>query len=250
MNKTDYIYICLDSCRYDTFKRANAPNMKSLGKLKKGYSYSTMTPAWILPFMLNFSPYNVGLDRLYPYKKMNWLPDQLKKDGYITAFFTANDFIPMMDIALKGRISKSFIKTKFLEYERKTSVESIVEDCIEFLSVNINKPFFLLLLLMETHTPFYNGKKSLPSLPIQIPYVNFIWQKQAIEFIDKKLEKLFKYLIVKSENVEVTITADHGEMFGPISQGHDPNSRMFFGRNRCSFDKQLHEVPFLRGILK
>ena len=100
--KPDYVFICLDSCRYDTFEEADAPNMKSLGELRRAHSFACFTPSSILGYLMNFSPIGLDMGRLYPYRKWAWLPDELRKDGYSTAFLTANAAIPMMDLALNG----------------------------------------------------------------------------------------------------------------------------------------------------
>ena len=43
VKKSDYIFIGLDSCRYDTFEAADAPHMKSIGKLRRVNSFACFT---------------------------------------------------------------------------------------------------------------------------------------------------------------------------------------------------------------
>lgn len=245
--KKDYIFICLDSCRYDTFNEANAPNMKSIERLEKAHSFACFTPSTILGYLMNFPPIGLNIGRLYPYRKWSWLPDEFKKDGYSTAFLTSNAVIPMMDIALKGVFKKSFTIFEVMKYKGKTSVEEILKDSIKFL--NSHSPTFLFLLLMETHTPIYDGKKVKIPFPVQRPSNFFSHQKRAVEFIDEKMEPLFSFFRKNKRPVEITITSDHGELLGPIKWGHNPGDLTFFKRSMIYFSEQLFGIPFIKGNL-
>lgn len=246
--KKDYVLVCLDSCRHDTFEEADAPNMKSVGKLRKAHSFACFTPSTLLGYMMNFPPIGLDMGRFYPYKKWAWLPDEFRKDGYATAFLTANPVIPMMDIALKGVFSNSFTVHEVLKYDGKTSVEAIIDDSVKFL--DRPSPVFLLLLLMETHTPMYDGKKAKIPFPVQRPSSIFSFQKRAVEFIDEKMEPLFTALRGRGRPVEVTITADHGEQLGPMKWGHNPGDLTIFKRSMIDFSEALFEIPFIRGELR
>ena len=241
--KKDYVFICLDSCRYDTFEEADAPNMKSIGKLRKAHSFSCFTPCTILGYLMNFPPIALNMGRLYPYRKWAWLPDELRKEGYETAFLTANPIIPMMDIALKGIFKKSFTLHEALKYKGKTSVEVIVTDSIRFLESH--SPVFIFLLLIETHTPIYDGEKAKIPFPVQRPSAIFSFQKRAVEFIDKKMEPLFAAL--RRRPAEVTVTSDHGELLGPMRWGHNPGDLTIFKRSMIHYSEKLFEIPFIRG---
>ena len=70
MNKTNYAVICLDSCRYDSFKEAHTPNFEQVGSLKKVYSMAGCTLPSIHSFFLNIPQYNDGNKK------------QLKRAGY------------------------------------------------------------------------------------------------------------------------------------------------------------------------
>lgn len=243
--KKDYVFVCLDSCRYDTFEDARAPNMKGVGKLRKAHSFSCFTPSTLLGYLLNFPPIGLNMGRLYPYRKWAWLPDEFGRDGYATAFLTANPVIPMIDISLDGVFSKSFAFHQVLKYEGKTSVEAIIDDSIQFL--DSHSPVFLLLLLMETHTPIYDGQRAKIPFPVQRPSSVFSFQKRAVEFIDENMEPLFAALRGRRQPVEVTITSDHGELLGPVKWGHNPGDLTIFKRSMIDFSEALFEIPFIRG---
>lgn len=246
--KKDYVLVLLDSCRYDTFEEAQAPNMKSVGKLRKAHSIACFTPSSLLGYLMNFPPIGLDMGRFFPYRKWAWLPDELRKDGYVTAFLTANPVIPMMDIALKGIFTNSFTVHKVLKYDGKTSVEAIIDDSITFLEGN--SPVFLLLLLMETHTPMYDGEKTKIPYPVQRPSSVFSFQRRAVELIDEKMEPLFTALRGRGSPVEVTITSDHGELLGPMKWGHNPGNLTLFKRSMIKFSEDLFEIPFIRGVLR
>jgi hypothetical protein len=40
----NFVLITLDSCRYDAFERAHAPNLRALGEVQRRFSYSSWTP--------------------------------------------------------------------------------------------------------------------------------------------------------------------------------------------------------------
>ncbi|UCH57524.1 MAG: sulfatase-like hydrolase/transferase [Candidatus Bathyarchaeota archaeon] len=243
--KPDYIFICFDSCRYDTFKEADAPNMKAVGRLRRAHSFSCFTPASILGYMMNFSPIGLDMGRLYPYRKWAWLPTEMKKDGYSTAFLTANAAIPMMDLSLGGILSKTFDLHEVLKYEGQTSVEAIVEDSVDFLEMN--EPVFLFLLLMETHAPMFDGRKAKIPYPIQRPSSVSAFQKRAVEFIDEKLEPLFSSLREREPPSDVIITSDHGELLGPMKWCHNPSDLTILKRSMIEYSEALFEIPFIKG---
>jgi hypothetical protein len=243
--KPDYVFICLDSCRYDTFEEADAPNMKSLGELRRAHSFACFTPSSILGYLMNFSPIGLDMGRLYPYRKWAWLPDELRRDGYSTAFLTANAVIPMMDLALNGIFKRSFTYHEVLKYEGPTSVEAIVKDSIEFL--NLHGPVFLFLLLMETHAPMFDGEKAKTPYPVQRPSSVHEFQKRAIEFIDRELDPMLASLRERDNTVDVIVTSDHGELLGPMKWGHNPSDLTVFKRSMIEYSEALFEIPFIRG---
>lgn len=246
-NKKDYVFICLDSCRYDVFLSSDAPNMKKIGKLRKTHSFSCFTPGTIIGYFMNFPPIGLNIDRLYPYKKWSWLPREFKKDSYSTALISPNAVLPLLDLNLNKSFSRHFDLFECLKFEGKTAVEEIVEESINFLEKN--DLAFLFILLMETHTPIFDGKKEKLPFPIQRPQSIFNFQKKAVEFIDKKLKILFENLESRSRNVDVIITSDHGELLGPLKWGHNPGDINFLQQSMIEFKEELFEIPFIRGLL-
>lgn len=246
-NKKDFVFICLDSCRYDVFLSSEAPNMKKIGKLRKTHSFSCFTPGSIIGYFMNFPPMGLNIDRLYPYKKWSWLPRELKKDGYSTALLSPNAVIPLLDLNLNKIFSRYFDLFECLKFEGKTAVQEIVDESISFLKKN--DLVFLFILLMETHTPIFDGKQEKTPFPVQRPQSIFNFQKKAVEFIDEKIMKLFEYLKTRRRNVDVIITSDHGELLGPLKWGHNPGDINFLQQSMIEFKEELFEIPFIRGQL-
>ncbi len=248
VTKPDYVFICLDSCRYDTFEAADAPNMKSIGALRRAHSFACFTPSSILGYLMNFNPIGLDMGRLYPYRKWGWLPTELRNDGYGTAFLTANAAVAAMDLSLDGIFRKSFTVHEFLKYDGPSAVEAIVEDAVEFLGQHT--PAFLFLLLMETHAPMYDGEKVKIPYPVQRPSSVYDFQKRAVTFIDGALEPLFDALRDRENPHDVIVTSDHGDLLGPMKWGHNPSDLTLLKRSMIHYSEELFEIPFLRGSVR
>ncbi len=245
--KPSYLIICLDSCRYDVFEEAEAPNMKSVGALNMAHSFACFTPSSIIGFLMNFPPIGLDVGRLYPYKKWAWLPSELHKDGYKNAFFSPNAVIPLLDLNLKGNLLKDFDRKEFIKYNDVTNVEAIAKDAADFFTEN--EATFIFILLMETHTPMYDGNKVKIPFPIQNPKSVHDFQRGAVEFVDKKIGVLLDEIKKSGKTTDVIITADHGELLGPIKWGHNPGDLTFYNKSRIEYSEDLFKIPFIRGTL-
>ncbi|MCW4013596.1 MAG: sulfatase-like hydrolase/transferase [Candidatus Bathyarchaeota archaeon] len=247
IEKPNYLFICLDSCRYDVFKQANAPNMKAIGQLKQAHSFACFTPSAMIGFLMNFPPIGLNISRLYPYKKWAWLPVELHKEGYKNAFFSPNAVLPLLDLNLKGSLLKEFDVKEFIKYDKETNVDEIVKDALSFF--NENELIYSFLLLMETHTPIFDGEKAKIPYPIQNPKSVFDFQMKAVEFIDEKMGILFDGIRDSGRKTDVIITSDHGELLGPVQWGHNPGDLTFYNQSRITYSNELFEIPFIRGTI-
>jgi membrane-anchored protein YejM (alkaline phosphatase superfamily) len=244
-SKTDLFFICLDSCRYDVFTEAKTPNIESIGDLQRAYSFACFTPSSVLGYLMNFPPIGLNIGRIYPYKKWAWLPKELHKDGYNCAIYSANVILPLLNINLNGGFLKDFDVKEFLKYEGDSSVDGIVEDAINFF--NGHKKTFVFMLLMETHTPMYNGRKVKTPYPLQRPSSIIEFQRDAVEFIDAKLGRLFEAIRLSGRKTDVIVTSDHGELNGVVNWGHNPGDLTFYNKSRIYYSEKLFEIPFIRG---
>ena len=99
-----------------------------------------------------------------------------------------------------------------MKYNGVTNVEAIVSDTLDFIKAN--ETTFTFLLLMETHTPMYDGNKVKIPYPIQNPKSVFQFQKGAVEFVDEKIGVLLDAIRESGKPTDIIITADHGELIG------------------------------------
>ncbi len=56
VSKNSFLFITLDSCRYDTFESTNIPNMKKIGPLHKAKSPSYFTFGSHSAMFVGFTP--------------------------------------------------------------------------------------------------------------------------------------------------------------------------------------------------
>ena len=70
------IYLIFDSCRYDSFTKANTPNIAILGKAEKRYSYASWTSpghyVYLMGLMPHRSPKHVFASNVYKYEFSKW----------------------------------------------------------------------------------------------------------------------------------------------------------------------------------
>lgn len=222
----DYLILCLDACRYDTFREAKTPNFDKIGSLKKAHSISGYTPSTITATFMNLPPYDTGKKKfLDAFPKTHWLPEELKKKGYYTAFLTANAII-LLHRRIFGR---SFDELKGLEFNHSYAADRIIDRNIEIFKMD--KPKFIFNLFMATHTPYSDGKSNLP--------LERTSQVKALEAVDRQ----FGRLLPKLRNVEVIIFSDHGDLCGEQEcWGHSPDGVVFH--------EKVFEIPFIQGYYK
>ncbi len=56
IDPASFLFITLDSCRYDTFRDAQAPNLKSIGPLHRAFAPATFTYASHAAMFVGFTP--------------------------------------------------------------------------------------------------------------------------------------------------------------------------------------------------
>ena len=275
----NYILLVLDSCRYDSFTAARPKAMRKLGRLERRWSYASWTaPAHynlLMGLMPHTNPRRTFASDAYAsdFLKFNerlsvkgldfksflprlYLPPVLQKLGYRTNAMVS---LPVLNPA-------TVLNTGFDKYtlmDRHNDMRAMVQR----LSFSEEHPSFYLLNTGETHYPY-----ALPSEPEdtwpKISGVHGVFKhldqhvvggklrrKNAPQFNQRKLRELrqrqidaVSYLDTVAEelfdivprNTYVTITSDHGELFGEDG---------FFGHGPIVHEKVL-EVPFLEGKVR
>jgi hypothetical protein len=232
------LFITLDSCRYDAFVEARAPNLKSLSTLHRAQAPSHFTYGSHSAFFMGFTPGDAS--RREPYVNPKYgkifrmegsghpgaspplitLPghnviDGLKKLGYRAIGTGAvNWFNPARPT---GRVLSADFDT--FAYGRGPSLGKQLA-WIESALVNVpaGTPSFVFLNLAETHVPYYY--EGAPWDPSYNPALAFGEKNDAaearrrqiacIEWCDQQLEPL----LARFADDIVIACADHGDCWG------------------------------------
>lgn len=262
------VWIILDSCRFDSFERAQAPNLKKVGRLQRRYSYASWTSpshfVMLMGMLPHQSPKGVFASEVYKKEYSKWV-DRLAVPGLAFRSFVPQLWLPklLQDLGYHtvARVSMPVlnpftpINRNFDDY-RLMSNHSDFKGIIESVAVHSEKPTFFLLNLGETHYPYMLPPESLPHVSgvhgvlkrmddDPAAEAEFFSQEQmdglhqqqvrCVEYVDT----LFSRLVEKvPDNTYFIITADHGELFGEND---------YFGHGPIMHEK-VFEVPFIEGL--
>jgi sulfatase-like protein len=276
----NYIVVIFDSCRFDSFVRACPKVMPRLGQVEQRWSYASWTAPshynLLMGLLPHTSPRGVYASEYYKrdFLKYNerfgaadfafrslvprmYLPTFLKeKLGYATH---AKVSLPVLNP--KTILNTSFDSFKLME--KHNDMRAMVRE----MTFSEETPSFYLLNVGETHYPY-----ALPDEPPEAwPKVSGVHgvfkhldeeivggqlvehqeaffddqklrmlrdrQIEAVRYLDGVIEELFDRV---PPNTYITITADHGELFGEDG---------FFGHGPIQHEK-VYEVPFVEGRLR
>lgn len=276
----NYVIVTLDSCRFDSFMKAKPRFAARLGEVQKRYSYATWTAPshynLLIGLLPHASPQNVYASEYYKedflrfQERLNfevsfakmvpnlWLPGYLRSVGYRTGMYAS---MPVLNPATP-------INRDFDDYALMDHHNDIVP-MIRRMRFYEERPSFYVLNTGETHYPYATPDEPENSWP-RISGVNGVFkhlddhvragnlvhaseapqffdearmkelharQVRAVQWVDRSLEELFDTV---PKNTYITITADHGELFG---------ERGYFGHGPIQHDK-VFEVPFVEGKIR
>lgn len=278
--RNNYVLIVFDSCRYDSFMRARPRNIMKLGKVEKRWSYASWTSPshynLLIGLMPHTSPRHVYASEYYKkdFLKFN---ERLGCSDFEFKSLVPKMFLPTflrdsMGYRTNAMVSlpvlnpKTLLNTGFDTYklmEKHNDMRAMVQQ----MKFSEAQPNFFLLNVGETHYPY-----ALPDEPQdQWPRISGVHgvfkhlddevvggkllvrkekffnnqklkelrqrQVAAVQYLDGVVEELFDTL---PKNTYVTITADHGELFGEDGYfGHGP-----------IFHEKVWQVPFVEGKLR
>lgn len=261
------VYLIFDSCRYDSFTKANTPNIDILGKAEKRYSYASWTSpghyVYLMGLMPHKSPKHVFASNVYKDEFSKW-KERLGIDE-----LSFRNFLPYINLPTKlrelgyrtiGRVSlpvlneHTTMSTGFDDYK-------LMEDHFDFkgmvdeIGFDNNQPRFYFCNIGETHYPYM--LKDLPHLSgvhgvvkkmddnnigasdddfFDMEQMKKLHDQQVkcVEYLDRLVGELYKKC---PSNTYFIITSDHGELFGEDGYfGHGP-----------IFHEKVFEVPFIEG---
>jgi arylsulfatase A-like enzyme len=117
-------------------------------------------------------------------------------------------------------------------YERSSRpslfADEVVEQAVDFLGRQRQRPFFLFLNFMDAHAPYASAARAeaVPEIRERFrrarwPATNVEGYDRSIAFLDDQLGRFFGELKRRGlfEDSLIVITSDHGEQFGPSGQG-------------------------------
>jgi hypothetical protein len=275
----NYVLIVLDSCRYDAFVKGRPKTMRKLGALERRWSYASWTAPshynLLMGLMPHSSPRGIFASDYYQrdFLKFNqrlgaeglefkkfvprlYLPVLLQSLGYKTHALVSLPVLNPLTILNSG-----FDSYKLMD--RHNDMRAM----LRHLNFSDDAPSFYLLNVGETHYP-YALPDEPPDLWPRVSGVHGVFkhlddhvvggklrktraktfheskllelrQRQiaAVKYLDIVVEELFDSL---PRNAYVTITSDHGELFGEDG---------YFGHGPIQHEKVL-EVPFIEGKLR
>jgi hypothetical protein len=275
----NYILIVFDSCRYDSFIAARPKTMRKLGRVEKRWSWASWTAPshynLLTGLMPHTSPRNIFATEYYrrDYLKFNarlglenlefksflprmYLPVLLRKLGYGTHALVS---MPVLNPATP--LNTGFDSWELMD--RHNDMRAMLPKLTFSQDVKGENavPTFWLLNVGETHYPYAlpgEASDAWPKIsgvhgvlkhlddPVAGGKRNFSAGKlavlrerqiEAVRYLDKVVEELFD---LAPENTYVTITSDHGELFGEDG---------YFGHGPIQHEK-VFEVPFVEGLLR
>lgn len=237
-NPKSILFITLDSCRYDTFVKAQVPNLKAVGNLHQAMAPSYFTYASHQAMFVGFTPgiankfepfinskygkiFRMAGSAAFSFNSGDYFTlegkniiDGFKRQGFVTIGSGAVAwFNPATDTA------QSLIQDfdTFYYPGNTYSLDKQLESIYPFLH-NPNQKVFLFLNVGETHTPYYykGANWNLQYNPC-IPFSNTNnadecrkRQQACLEYVDNLLAPLLKAF----QNSTIFICADHGDCWG------------------------------------
>jgi hypothetical protein len=276
----NYIIVVFDSCRYDSFVAARPKTIARLGVVESRWSYASWTApshynllSGLLP---HDSPKQVFASEYYKKDFLKY-SERLGVEGvgfkslipqlYFPAFLQQSlGYRTHAMVSLPVLNPRTILNNGFDTY-RLMDHHNDMRAMVCEMHFPEDKPSFYLLNVGETHYPY-----ALPGEPPEewprISGIHGVFkhlddqivggklvkggdrffnkakmkmlrdrQVKAVKYLDTVVEELFD---IVPKNTYITITADHGELFGEGGYfGHGP-----------IMHKKVYEVPFVEGKLR
>jgi hypothetical protein len=276
----NYILVVFDSCRYDSLIQARPRTIRQLGRVERRWSYASWTSPshynLLTGLLPHTSPKHVYASEYYKneFLKFN---ERLGVNDLKFASLVPKLYLPVflketLGYRTHARVSlpvlnpKTILNTGFDTYKLMDN-HNDMRAMVRELRFSEEYPSFYLLNVGETHYPY-----ALPDEPPEewprISGVHGVFkhlddhvvggklisrkekffdevklemlrkrQIRAVKYLDSVIEELFDTV---PKNTYITITADHGELFGESGYfGHGP-----------IYHEKVWEVPFVEGKIR
>ena len=278
--KNNYVIVIFDSCRYDSFVKGKPKHIGRLGEVEQRWSYASWTAPshynLLLGLLPHSSPKNVFASEYYK-KDFFKFSERLGVEGIEFKSLIPKLYLPFFlkeslgyrthaMVSLPVLNPKTILNNGFDSYtlmDRHNDMRAMVRS----MKFSEEHPSFYILNVGETHYPY-----ALPDEPQeQWPRISGVHgvfkhlddhivggklvkdkekffddaklktlrkrQVRAVEYLDGVVEELFD---ICPKNTYITITADHGELFGESG---------YFGHGPINHPK-VFEVPFVEGKIR
>jgi hypothetical protein len=161
--KNNIVLIIMDSCRYDSFMRADTPNIDRIGSVSKRYSYASWTApshyAFLMGIMPHGSPRHVFASEVYKEEFALWS----ERTGLSDIAF--RDFLPELSLPkVLGQLGyRTVARVSMPVLNQYTILNNFFDDyrlmdnhndfagMIEEIYFEPSRPTFYMLNLGETH---------------------------------------------------------------------------------------------------
>jgi hypothetical protein len=234
-----FLFITLDSCRYDTFANANCPNLKSVGDLIEAEAPATFTLPSHVAMFVGLTPrvaksdepfINPGLGRIF--RLLNRVAkgnpnDYLQMEGRsIIAGFNGLGYRTIGAAAMRWfdpTVPTGVTLTEdFQEFRYTgTDVEAQMKFVLSAMSQHLDEKLFVFINTGETHTPYrHRGApwpntnpcvRNKPGHPNNTEDCTYR-QTKCLEFCDEHLAPLLD--IFKKAGASMLVCGDHGDCHG------------------------------------
>ncbi len=276
----NYILVIFDSCRYDTFVEAAPKTMRKLGEVESRWSYASWTAPshynLLMGLLPHSSPRHVYASEYYKKEFFRFNERLGVKDVGFKSLIPELYFPLFLQRRFRYRthamvslpvLNPKTILNKGFDTFRLMPTHNDMRAMLREMRFPEDRPSFYILNVGETHYPY-----ALPDEPPEnwprISGVHGVFkhlddhivggklterqeqffdqgkldelrdrQVKAVQYLDRVVEEL---LDIVPANTYVTITADHGELFGEDG---------FFGHGPVQHEKVL-EVPFVEGLVR
>lgn len=272
----NFVLLVLDSCRFDSFVAAKPRVMSQIGEVERRYSYATWTSPSHFNLLMGLLPHKspkhvfastyykqelAGLARRLGIPEMGfidmvprlWLPHFLRDSlGYYTRSIVS---MPVLN-------GHTPLNVDFDSWDLAPAHNDL-RAMTQMLQFSEDRPTFYLLNTGETHYPYatpdepesewlvINGvhgvfKQAGGGSMLTETEVGFSQDRlnqlkarqiNTVNWVDGAVEELIDAL---PPNTWLTITADHGELFGEDG---------YFGHGPIHHEKVV-EVPFVEGLVR
>ena len=276
----NYILVIFDSCRYDSFKEAAPKTMARLGDVEMRWSYASWTAPshynLLMGLLPHQSPQNVFASEYYKKDFLKFNDRLGQTDIEFKSFVPKLYFPAFLQQKLNYRthamvslpvLNPRTILNQNFDTFRLMDSHNDMRAMLKEMTFPEDRPSFYILNVGETHYP-YALPDEPPSEWPRISGVHGVFkhlddhivggkvvesedkffdakkmaelkdrQVKAVSYLDQVIEELFDLV---PDNTYITITADHGELFG--EEG-------YFGHGPINHEK-VFEVPFVEGKLR